>query len=189
MQERKFERVGGEETIEVDVRVIAATNKDLWGLVRNGEFRKDLYYRLNILSLSIPPLRTRKEDIGPLTKHYLSRMCPDLTDNEIEQLSNLPALYQYDWPGNVRELRNILERFSVLYVGSSSYKKVLLDCLNENAALESEKADILKPTAENILEEALRKHGGNKTLAAKELGIGRTTLWRKMKEYETGHNS
>ncbi len=115
LQERKFERVGGNRTIEVDVRVIAATNKDLEEEIRSGNFREDLYYRLNVLPFHVPPLRERKDDIEKLANHFLAYFCSK-ESREVKTLSAeaLQALRNYPWPGNVRELKNIIERLVIM---------------------------------------------------------------------------
>ncbi|MFO0630867.1 MAG: sigma-54 dependent transcriptional regulator [Polyangiales bacterium] len=119
LQEREFERVGGNETLKVDVRIIAATNRDLSNLVRDGRFREDLYYRLNVVSLRLPPLRARREDIPMLATHFLKRFARD-TDHAIEGFSPeaMAALSAHNWPGNVRELENAVERAVVMTPGS-----------------------------------------------------------------------
>src|SRR5690606_2120324 len=115
LQERKFERVGGSRTIEVDVRVIAATNKDLEEEIRKGNFREDLFYRLNVLPFHVAPLRERREDIPALANHFLEFFCSK-ESREIKSLTPaaMEALVNYAWPGNVRELKNIIERVVIM---------------------------------------------------------------------------
>lgn len=121
IQERCFERVGGSETVEVDVRVIAATHRDLDAMVREGRFREDLWYRLNVLPIRIPPLRLRREDIPSLVRHFVERKANEMNLQRIPRVtsSDLHRLQRYDWPGNVRELQNVVERALILSPGGS----------------------------------------------------------------------
>lgn len=177
LEEKEILRVGGESLRYVDVRILAATNRDLSTLVEKECFRKDLYYRLNVLELYIPPLRTRLEDIQVLASKFLSELRRDLTAEEVFLISNSPVLKTYVWPGNIRELRNIMERFSAMYNKKTEYNQVLSTLLFPH-----------KPIVPSVLEHesmslqsCLEKYNGNRTLAARELGISRTTLWRQMK--------
>ena len=193
LQEREFSRVGGEEVIRVDVRVIAATNRDLLRAVTEGRFREDLYYRLNVVTLRVPPLRERKEDIPLLAQHFLKifaernrKMLNGFTPRAMDRL------LRYPWPGNVRELMNTIERGVVLcradVLDEGDVSPVLeaespqaaaqpagVAAAATGASLEDvEKAAILK-----TLDEA----GGNKSEAARRLGITRRTLHLKLKKY------
>ncbi|MGD9042131.1 MAG: sigma-54 dependent transcriptional regulator [Desulfobacterales bacterium] len=194
LQEREFNRVGGDTTIRVDVRVIAATNKSLEEQINEGAFREDLYYRLNVVELKVPPLRERKEDIPLLAGHFLE-MFTDKNRKEIKGFTPkaMDNLIHHDWPGNVRELMNAVERGVVLarsnYLGVEDFP-FMKDSLLQNdpdAANPAERfvsgdmplEDIEKAAILNTLESA----GGNKSEAARRLGITRKTLHKKLKAY------
>jgi DNA-binding NtrC family response regulator len=179
----EFRRVGGNKTLSVDVRVIAATNKELTGLIRAGKFREDLFYRLNVINITIPPLRERKEDIDELARHFLGKYAKklaksitDLTPDALELLS------AYHWPGNVRELENVVERAVILCESDklgaedlSIPSPAVVAELGTNPSLEEmEKTYILR-----VLKEA----GGNQSRASQLLGIDRKTLYLKLKKY------
>ncbi|WP_425058266.1 Anaerobic nitric oxide reductase transcription regulator NorR [Sporomusa carbonis] len=181
LQEKKVMRLGSDRIIPVDVRVIAATNKNLKSLVNENKFRSDLYYRLNVLQLKIPPLRDRKEDIKQLAHFFLSEPS-GITRHSIKlSPSAIEALSQYPWPGNIRELKNIIERIVAVY------KHEIIDAAMINLMLEDENQQynaIHNSTKPNELEEinnALALAKGKYVEAAKILGINRSTLWRKMK--------
>lgn len=169
-------RVGGERILPVNVRVIAATNKDLWEMVQRGTFREDLFYRLCVLEIQLPPLRNRREDIPLLIIKFLKELRKDLPSHVLIEVSQNPLFLNYNWLGNVRELRNIIERFAVLY-----NKKVSIEALI--ATILQGKTQIGRVNQEREkISQALEEVGGNKSEAAKRLGISRTTLWRKLKE-------
>jgi DNA-binding NtrC family response regulator len=187
LQERKFERVGGEETVDVDVRIVAATNRDLKEEIRKGAFREDLYYRLNVVNIHVPPLRERRDDIPLLAMSFLREFAEengkklDGFDPKARQ-----ALYAYPWPGNVRELRNSVES-AVVMAGSGL---VGLDDLPPNVRSSGEERDVRVPVGSTIEEaekilirETLAAQGGNKSRTAEILGIGRKTLYQKIEEY------
>ncbi len=189
LQERSFERVGGEETISVDVRIISATNKDLKDLVEHGKFREDLYYRLNVVQLNIPPLRERREDI-PL---FISKFITDFSKENNKVIKDITAraracLYNYSWPGNIRELRNVIESAVVLCKNGV----IDVDDLPPHIVNEEESLNILKielpTTMKNIEKKAiistLRITNGNKSKAAELLDLNRKTLHTKIAEYE-----
>jgi len=185
LDQREVKRVGAERSARVNVRVLAATNRDLEKEVKAGRFREDLYYRLSAVSIHIPPLRKRKEDIGLIAKRLLAGISEG-ADKKVIDLSPeaAAALAAYSWPGNVRELRNVLERASALSDGkrievrdlflSQGKKTVTLEGLSGKTLEEIEKAAILA---------TLRSTSGNKTEAAKQLGIAYSTLYEKMKKY------
>jgi two-component system response regulator HydG len=191
LQEREITRVGGEEVIKVDVRIIAATNKDLAREIEVGRFREDLYYRLNVVALEMPPLRERREDIPLLAQHFLEALSKENRKN-IKGFTPqaMDRLIKYDWPGNVRELMNAVERGVVLSRSPYLDEEVLSlissdelssqdissgDGLNADMPLdEVEKATILK---------TLESAGGNKSEAARRLGITRRTLHKRLKLY------
>jgi transcriptional regulator with PAS, ATPase and Fis domain len=187
LQDKTFERVGGEETIEVDCRVIAATNRDLSQAIRQGQFREDLYYRLNVVNIHLPPLRERKEDIPLLISSFLTEFA-EAAGKHLEGLDAKAraALYNYHWPGNVRELRNCLESAVVL----SRSSLISLEDLPPHIRTDADKnyvklslgLTLAQAEAELIRAELLAQNG-NKTRAAEVLGIGRKTLHRKIQEY------
>jgi len=188
LQERKFERVGGESTLEVDVRFIAATNKELKAEITEGRFREDLYYRLNVVNIHVPPLRDRREDIPLLAATFLHEFSQE-NGKQIEGFDPRArqSLYAYDWPGNVRELRNCIESAVVMASG----KFVTLDDLPPGPRSAQEKKEIHLPVfctieeAEKIIiTETLAMLGGNKTKTAEVLKIGRKTLYQKIDEYK-----
>lgn len=188
LQERKFERVGGESTIEVDVRFIAATNRDLKVEIAEGRFREDLYYRLNVVNIHVPPLRERREDIPLLAATFLNEFSQE-NGKQVEGFDprSRQALYAYDWPGNVRELRNCIESAVVMASG----KFVTIDDLPPGPRSAQEKKEIHLPAfcsideAEKIIiAETLAMLGGNKTKTAEVLKIGRKTLYQKIEEYK-----
>ncbi len=201
LQEHQFERVGGTRTIDVDIRVLAATNQDLAARVAAGDFREDLFYRLNVVPIQVPPLRERRSDIPLLCEHFLERFAQQ-KGLELKTLSPevAEALTRYDWPGNVRELENLLERMVVLaedeVIGSDSLPPKLLDpAAGEltNGGLEELPEVELPPQGLNLkaavdqmerklILKALQRSGGNKTQAAALLGLNRTTLVEKMKK-------
>jgi two-component system response regulator HydG len=186
LQARTFERVGGEETLEADVRLIAATNRDLEEAIRRGSFRSDLFYRLNVIPLRLPPLRERPEDIAVLAQHFL-RECSERTGRVVEGFDPeaMKALERYAWPGNVRELENLVERLHALCRGELIDSQSLPAELGEGISpLPSREAGTLRDLERQRILQALRESRGNKKLAAKRLGIHRSTLYAKMRRYE-----
>jgi DNA-binding NtrC family response regulator len=187
LQEKKFERVGGEQTIEVNVRVIAATNRDLKKEIATGNFREDLYYRLNVVHIHVPPLRERKDDIPLMITSFLQEFTKE-NGKKIEGIDNRSraALYKYDWPGNIRQLRNCIESAVVMCSGNI----ITVDDLPPGIAKDSDINSISIPSgitmaeAEKIvISENLAINKGNKSKTADILGIGRKTLHRKIDEY------
>jgi len=188
LQEREIERVGGNKTIKVNVRIICSTSKKLAEETRRGNFREDLFYRLQVIPIEVPPLRERKEDIPELCRYFLAEFSRE--KNEPLQMTDqaVRALMDYDYPGNVRELKNIIERISVLAtepviepwhlpsdLAGSSGEERAFSSLDLSAALAvTEKAIILK---------ALRMTGGKRAKAAELLGISRKNLWEKLKQH------
>lgn len=190
LQEGEFERVGGSEVIKVDVRIIAATNQNLFDMVREGKFREDLYYRLNVIQIELPPLRDRKEDIPLLCTYFLSQFC---SKNEMSLApETLKALSEYLWPGNIRELRNVIERISIIAPGPVIQPRDLPAEITSGEM--SEEVDIkdddesFEGTLEDMEREAiirvLKKTNGVKQEAARMLGIGVKTLYRKLEKYQ-----
>ena len=181
MEEKQFFRVGGDKPVPVDMRIIAATNRDLRLLVREGSFREDLYYRINVLELHLPSLRERKCDIPLLIKDFLEYNRSDLTREETEKICTSPRFADYDWPGNIRELRNVIERFCVNYVPGEDIEKSVQEALiyeNFDRGVQAGAGDTERAEIEN----ALRLAGGSRAGAAKILSMSRTTLWRRMRE-------
>jgi two-component system response regulator HydG len=200
LQEKEIRPVGATHRIAINVRIVAATNRDLAQMVEKGSFRKDLYYRLNVVNLRIPPLRDRRPDIPLLAAHFLDRMTRENGINYLLSDDAIRTMMDYDWPGNVRELENAIERACALSSGPILHLGDLPTQL-QNRRLESLREEQME-TATGV-EESLRvtplaeleKHailgtlerlGGDKLLAAKLLGIGKTTLYRKLKEYGLG---
>jgi DNA-binding NtrC family response regulator len=188
LQEQEFERVGGTRPIRVDVRFIAATNTDLDQAMRRGSFRQDLYYRLNVVSLTLPPLRERKEDVDLLSRHFVSKYSAELKrPPKAISPAALALLLQYDWPGNVRELENALERAVVLCTGPEIAPGDL-PILEPDGGTSEEKGtsgsyhEAVLDFKRQILREALAKAGGNQTRAAEALGLQRTYLSRLVKD-------
>lgn len=187
LQEREFERVGGTETIKVDVRIVAATNRDLLDEVKKGNFREDLYYRLNVVHIEVPPLRERKEDIPLLMSSFLEEF--NREDNRaIEGFSPAArkAMYAYSWPGNIRQLRNTIESAVVTCRG----KVIDTGDLPEQIVAENRAGEVsirlgvtLSEAERTVIMSTLDFCEGNKTRASEMLGIGRKTLHRKLEEY------
>ncbi|MEM9446399.1 MAG: sigma-54 dependent transcriptional regulator [Verrucomicrobiota bacterium] len=185
--ERAFERVGGNKRIEVDVRVLAATNKNLEEMVREGAFREDLFYRLNVVRIEMPPLRERKEDIPLLTQAFLIESARE-NNRPVVRLSELAeqALLAYDWPGNVRELRTAIEHGVVLARSSEIMLKDLPVAIksDDNSQMSGRQDTVnLQDVEKNMIVKALQESNGNRTEAAKLLGISRRTLHRKLHDY------
>ncbi len=188
LEQKEIKRVGGNDTIPVDVRVLAATNRSLRNEVSSRNFRDDLYFRISTITVSVPPLRDRREDILPIARHFLeeaaartNRPVPDLTDPASE------ILYSYDWPGNVRELRNAIQRAVVMCDGEAlcpwdfSFLRTM-DSVPSGDAAGSSLTRWEQSERDNILAE-LSRQKGNKTRAARELGIAKSTLFEKLKKY------
>ena len=187
LQEREILRVGESLPRKVDIRVIAATNKDLKELISRGKFREDLYYRLSVMELRVPALRDRKEDILPLTRFFVERLSKKLKIRNLHIDSTcIDYLQEYNWPGNVRELENVIERAAIL----SPDGRILPEHLPAAIANAGKKSfePLVKgnPTLEEVelgyIEQVLEQTGGNKAKAARVLGIDVTTLWRKLKK-------
>jgi len=187
LEERKFERVGGQETVEVDVRLIAATNRDLKKMVDEGTFREDLYYRLNVVTIHLPPLRERPDDIPLLVQHFLKELSAE-NGKTIAGLTPeaMAALAAHTWPGNVRELRNVIERMVVMARGDTltvrDIPAALRDESRPRGGLPAGPVSLDEAEKQLILR-ALKACDDNRTAAARQLGISRRTLHRKLKEY------
>ncbi len=189
LEERSFERVGGQKTLQVDVRVIAATNKDLKKLVAEGKFRDDLFYRLSVVTLSLPSLRERREDIPLLVNAFL-RQSGEENGKQVTDLTPeaMNVLMAYDWPGNVRELRNVVEQMVVLARGERLTMRDVPAVVRGGADLT--KISVVRggmtveEAEKQLIVQALKETGGNRTKAAKLIGISRRTLHRKLNEYQ-----
>lgn len=187
LQDKSFQPLGGTETITADVRVVAATNKDLKSMVEEGRFREDLYYRIQVFKLDLPPLRERKEDIPLLAQHFVDRL-NRLKGKDIAGLSQeaLGAFMKYDWPGNIRELQNAIEHGFILCHGGLIELRHLPGHFRD-AVVTPGSLPIgvtLTEIEARVIREALTRNQGNKSAAARELGIDKTTLWRKVKKLE-----
>lgn len=191
LQEKEFERVGGEETLSVDVRIIAATNRDLAQLVREGRFRDDLYYRLHIVPIYLPPLRARREDIPALASHFVARLAEELGRPALRlEEAALEQLCRYHWSGNVGELENVLERAAVLAEGQTIGVADLPPLIGphaEKAVEETEDSLQLEPVLARMertyLQRALARARGVKTEAARLLGLKPSALYYKLAKY------
>jgi len=188
LQEREMMRVGGTEPIKVDVRLVAATNRNIQDVIKEGTFRQDLYFRLNVVSLHIPPLSERKDDI-PLLSYYFLKKYAVIMKKEVSEVSQdvIALLMNYDFPGNVRELENIIERGVALATGNTIELAHLPEDLRELSIRTFRKKEGKIPSLdeqeETYIKWVLNEVGGNKTLAAQILGIDRVSLWRKLKKY------
>jgi transcriptional regulator with PAS, ATPase and Fis domain len=177
LEDKKIRPVGAEREIPVDVRVVAATNRDLARDVEDGRFRKDLYYRLNVMNLHIPPLRERPEDIAPLTTHFMRLLSAQLGVSALGvEAGLLAALGRYAWPGNARELRNVVER--ALILGEFS-----LAGLGPEQAADAGMPEQLETVEKRHILSVLAAANGNKSEAARRLGVSRRTLERKCAEW------
>ncbi len=191
LQEGEFERVGDNKTVKVDVRVIAATNQDLQELITRDKFRNDLYYRLNIISIEVPPLRERKVDIPLLIEEFIKKHAKHMS-KKIDGLSQgaLSALMDYHWPGNIRELENVIERAIILSKGPLVEPRDLPDFLNFKAGGNGGKGnnglklkDALRSPEKDLIMKALNQTNWNRNETANILGINRTTLYKKMTKF------
>jgi two-component system response regulator HydG len=183
LQEREFERVGGNDTVRVDVRIVAATNKDLTQLVEDGRFREDLYYRLNVVRLDVPPLRMRPSDIPMLAEHFL-RHYADENEKSIRGLTQraTEALLAHPWPGNVRELDHVLERAVLMARGTTLEAGDLGLRVPAGGATTLEQMT-LDEVERVLIQKALARHGGNVSDAAKTLGLSRSALYRRLERH------
>ena len=198
LQEQRVEPVGGSGSVDVDVRVIAATNKDLEAEIRGGRFREDLYFRLNVIPFQVPPLRDRREDIPLLVRHFMQVLCAEHGRKAREVVPDaLEALARLPWPGNVRELRNILERLVIMTPGERIELQHLPATLASSLSARPPAADESSPAASGdgtllaareaferrYILERYRECGGNMSRTAESLGVERSNLYRKMKAF------
>ena len=184
---REFRRVGGSQLIKTDVRIIAATTRDLKRLIDAGTFREELYYRLNVISVTLPPLRERKEDIPLLVNHFLGQFQTEM-QKPLEGVSAeaMELLVLYDWPGNVRELRNVLERGAVMAKGPiiTPAELEMQPATPVSRAVPNDSADSLRDVERKHIATMLKQQNWNITRSAKALGIDRVTLYNKIKRYQ-----
>ena len=195
LQERKVRRIGDDKLIPIDIRIIVSTNKDLYKLVEKKEFREDLYYRINVLNLNLPPIRERREDV-PLLVNFFIKKYKQKLKKTVEGISSesIQILEDYTWPGNVRQLENIMERLMVMtkedYIRTSLFRRAMNSLPRNKLGLNTVdffQSDMsiplmgnLEEIERNIIKRVIQEEKGNKAAAAKRLGIGRTTLWRKL---------
>lgn len=194
LQDKAVERIGGSRNIPLDVRIIAATHKDISKMIENGEFRNDLYYRLNVIPLLVPPLRERREDIPLLMDHILEK-CNGKLNKSIKGFSNdvREVFLGYDWPGNIRELENAIEyavnmendRIIVISSLHQKFKRKTTNTIRDSICMDNTIIPIMQIEKTAIIN-ALKILKGNKEEAAKSLGISRATFYRKIKEYNIG---
>ena len=185
LQSRKFEKLGGEDVIDVNVRVIAATNRDLLEEVKKGNFREDLYYRLNVFPITLPPLRKRKNDIPLLANHFSVRFAAE-QGKELQGFDSdaIRALFDYSWPGNVRELENCIEHAAVLAKGNRIEAGDLpIQVKNSHHFTALESSVTIEQNEKKMLQTVLADCNGNKKLTAQRLGISRSTLYAKLKKF------
>jgi PAS domain S-box-containing protein len=190
LQEREVMRVGGDRVIPVDIRIVTATNQNLWKLVTEGRFRADLFFRINVLRLEVPPLSTRREDIPKLVDHFFQKASSSI---HWETLSKKVRNFflNYGWPGNIRQLENIVERFQLCVLESQNEDEFIDEILNETEipgeSQEVQKEDTLRieissmeEIEKQIYEKMLQRYNNNRTIVAEKLGVSRTTLWKKI---------
>lgn len=193
LQERKIERIGGEQSIDIDIRIVAATNKNLEVEVKEGRFREDLFYRLNVIRIQVPSLRERKDDIPLLVRNFLNKYNKE-NGTKIKGFDNRSrsAILKYSWPGNIRELENCIESACVLCSTEEITFDDLPDSLKNSGAEKYIQIPIGMPMEEVekiVIQENLVNNNGNKTKTADVLGIGRKTLHRKIEEWESTENA
>jgi len=191
LERKEIDRIGGTSSKKIDVRIIAATNKDLWEMTQQGNFREDLYYRLNVFMIEIPPLRERKEDVIPIATHLIDKLSKEIGLIGASMSEDVKhALMDYSWPGNIRELENVLERSMNVVEDSGTIEMRHLpvyfrkgrsrDAMDGVYSLKEQ----MESTEKRAIMKALKKSDGNKNEAAKRLGIHRASLYRKMEKYE-----
>lgn len=204
LETKKVQRVGATEENSVNFRLLAATNRDLYTMVRNGEFREDLYYRLNIIPIRLPTLAERKEDILPLARYFSTHYGEKYHKEMVLSEKAMVKLVEYSWPGNVRELRNVIERMVVMingeYVTAADIHRII-GTTEQRGEIRLGGFDTAQPPKEiaptgqslrdfteraewDYIQQTLRRYGGNVNAAAEQLGIHRSVLYRKIKKYQ-----
>jgi two-component system nitrogen regulation response regulator NtrX len=189
LEQRQVERIGGSQTIDVDVRVVVATHRNLPDLVQKGTFREDLFHRIYVFPLSLPPLRERREDIGPLIDHF-ARLVAQQNDwaPRVITAEALSALQNYHWPGNVRELRNVVERLLLLADGdvdAATVRLALPGIASHAAAVDTGSgtlAERMEAYERSVIEAELRRHDNRMTDTARALGLERSHLYKKCQQ-------
>jgi two-component system response regulator GlrR len=191
LQEREFRPLGSTKSLKVDVRIISATNKDLRKAIQDGTFREDLYYRLNIIPLTLPPLRSRKEDIPTLVNHFLARSAAEFgrRDMSVSPLA-MQKLSSYDWPGNIRELENKIQQLvalsetNIILPNHVEFDVMMPDTsLDEISTFKEAKAEVVKRFEVRYIERLLALNGGNVTRSANQAGKHRRAFWELMKKH------
>jgi two-component system, NtrC family, response regulator AtoC len=193
LQKKEFQRVGGEKTLRSDARVIAATNRDLWKMAEEGTFREDLYYRLSVAKIYVPPLRERKEDIGLLVDHLLGKINAELGRNirRVEQKA-MARMKEHRWPGNVRQLENVLTRAAIYTQGEVLLDEAIAPFLHDGAYREQSGREPPQTLGQVEMEHILKmldQTNWHITRTAEILGISRPTLRQKIREYQIGRHS
>ena len=189
LQEKQFERLGGCRTVQVNVRIIAATNQDLWGMVQERKFRADLYYRLNVFPITLPPLREREDDIPSLIEHFVQKFAKQ-QGKSIDRIPDevMEVMQRHDWPGNIRELQNVIERAVIMTTGRvldlqmTGFRTQNIGSLPIRTLADAERAHIMA-----TLQESNWVVGGRRGAAAR-LGLARTTLINKMRKLDIGQH-
>ncbi|HET7100435.1 MAG TPA: sigma 54-interacting transcriptional regulator, partial [Terriglobia bacterium] len=186
LQQGEYTTVGGRTPVKTDVRIVAASNKDLRILIQQGLFREDLFFRLNVVSIKLPPLRDRKNDIPLLVHHFIDRYAGTSDGPRDVSYDAMSRLMSYDWPGNVRELENCVQRALALGSGLEIQVRDLPSSLLYPMQNESGKRrfSTLREIERDAIRQALEMAGGDRLRAARLLGIGKTTVYRKIKEYD-----
>lgn len=187
LQDKEVERLGGNSKKQIDLKIIAATNENLEDLVRRQKFREDLFYRLNVVRITVPPLRERREDILLLANYFLERYCNRFNKKPMYfTLTASQMITNYDWPGNVRELKNVMERLAIMCEDRLITQSDIRDNtrIYSNAGSLVSLKDQLDQTEKHIIISTLERAEGNKAIAARQLGINRTTLYSKLEKYK-----
>lgn len=185
LEKKEYEPLGSVRTEKANVRIVSATNRDLWSMVQTGAFREDLFYRLNVIGMTIPPLRERKEDIPLLIEHFIE-VFNQTVEEKINGITSaaMKILLNHDYPGNVRELENVIEHAFILCRENYITPKNLPDYLTDRFSSRMVKGgglELVKDYEKELIEETVKKHRGSIKAAAEELGVHRSTLWRKLK--------
>lgn len=186
LEENEFERLGAKSSLKVDVRVISSTNKDLKSEIKKGSFRDDLYFRISVIPIHVPPLRERRDDIGPLVDHFMTLFCEE-NNRAPKQFSEgaIKVLMAYDWPGNVRELKNLVERLVIMTDDTAIKEPDVRPLLTEARVIAGDKpmSDLVEDYERSLIISELKRTGWNVSKAAGRLGIDRANLHRKMRRY------
>jgi TyrR family helix-turn-helix protein len=191
IQENEIMRIGGTKPIPVDVRLITATNRNLWQMVQEGQFREDFYYRLNVVQIKIPPLRDRKEEIPVFVEYFLDKLNKKYNLKKMLDPMLIERLMDYNWPGNVREIKNAIEQAFVtspgeiiteLWLGPQHEKYPAVNADTSQSSSSTFLKDAMQEFESKLIKETLKKHGSTRKAAA-ELGVSQATIWRKAIQY------